>query len=141
MEDKNNFTRIWLVILGYGLCVFTSAGTVALLNPSTRETKTILSYNDHKIKMEFNSRHPFLGGFGYDAFHDDYKVVKIYCHAPTVMEVYSLKNCAWSRIADFPSDGPTRSRRRITRIIGGSTPEWSYPLADCFKTSSVHHCS
>ncbi|KAK8988015.1 hypothetical protein V6N11_065615 [Hibiscus sabdariffa] len=86
------------------LCVFSSPRTLALVNPSTRETETIFSGYDPNIM------HPFFGGFGYDSLSVDYKVVSIdgwAGHNPTVVYVYSLKDSAWSRIGDFPHDGRT----------------------------------
>ncbi|KAK8585641.1 hypothetical protein V6N13_050614 [Hibiscus sabdariffa] len=59
------------------LCVFASPRTLALVNPSTRETKTILSDHDPNITHDFTFMHPIFGGFGYDPFNDDYKVVSI----------------------------------------------------------------
>ncbi|KAK8623685.1 hypothetical protein V6N13_065048 [Hibiscus sabdariffa] len=99
------------------LCVFASPRTLALVNPSTRESKTILSDHDPNITPDFTFMHPIFGGFGYDSFNDDYKVVSIDSpeYIPTVVYVYSLKNSAWSRIGDFPHDG-----RTATRIIGYS---------------------
>ncbi|KAK8988026.1 hypothetical protein V6N11_065625 [Hibiscus sabdariffa] len=65
---------------------------IALVNPSTGETKTIFSEHGPQTK-------PLLvAGFGYDALHDDYKVVKI----DGTVGVYSLKKGAWSCIGDFP---------------------------------------
>ncbi|KAL4333002.1 hypothetical protein GQ457_07G042820 [Hibiscus cannabinus] len=92
------------------LCVFAPPRTLALVNPSTRETKTILSDHDPNIRFDFAFMHPIFGGFGYDSFNDDYKVVNIDSvanHIPSVVYIYSLKNRAWSRIGDFPYDGRT----------------------------------
>ncbi|KAK8988027.1 hypothetical protein V6N11_065626 [Hibiscus sabdariffa] len=44
------------------------------------------------------SKPRLVAGFGYDALHDDYKVVKI----DGTVDVYSLKKGAWSCIGDFP---------------------------------------
>ncbi|KAL4313366.1 hypothetical protein GQ457_01G032580 [Hibiscus cannabinus] len=52
-------------------CTFYPPKAIALVNPSTGETKTIFSEHGPQTK-------PLLvAGFGYDALHDDYKVVKI----------------------------------------------------------------
>ncbi|KAK8988029.1 hypothetical protein V6N11_065628 [Hibiscus sabdariffa] len=75
------------------LCsTFAPPKTIALVNPSTRETKTIFSEHGPQVESLL------VTGFGYDALHDDYKVVKI----DGTVDVYSLKKGAWSCIGDFP---------------------------------------
>ncbi|KAK8480105.1 hypothetical protein V6N13_065061 [Hibiscus sabdariffa] len=73
-------------------CTFAPPKTIALVNPSTRETKTIFSQHAPQIESLL------VTGFRYDALHDDYKVVKI----DGTVGVYSLKKGAWSCIGDFP---------------------------------------
>ncbi|GMJ01872.1 hypothetical protein like AT3G06240 [Hibiscus trionum] len=81
------------------LCVaFAPPTTIALVNPSTRESKMIYSCYGPQ-----NDQNSLAGGFGYDALHDDYKVVKIN-HRMGSICVYSLKNSAWSCIRVFPHE-------------------------------------
>ncbi|XP_039020836.1 F-box/kelch-repeat protein At3g06240-like [Hibiscus syriacus] len=87
------------------LCVYVYPRNIALVNPSTRQNNIILCSHGPKNKPK---PQPLLGGFGYDALHDDHKVVVIIDR--TMVEVYSLKYCAWSPIGDFPHDA---------EIIGG----------------------
>ncbi|KAK9003416.1 hypothetical protein V6N11_060980 [Hibiscus sabdariffa] len=88
-------TRVLGSCNGLFCCTSAPPKSIALVNPSTRETKTILSQHGHQIEPLS------VAGFGYDALHDDYKVVRIDCGIRTV-GVYSLKNGAWSCIGDFP---------------------------------------
>ncbi|KAE8712407.1 hypothetical protein F3Y22_tig00110257pilonHSYRG00100 [Hibiscus syriacus] len=102
------------------LCTYVFPGTVVLVNPSTRQTKTILSIHcpENKPKPLFGGFLIFDGfGFGYDALHDDYKVVLI--SNRNIFDVYSLKSSAWRRIGYLCRDETTRMKRDSVHINGG----------------------
>ena len=101
------------------LCIFAAPRILVLANLSTRETKTIFRYYRPKSRRYIIDAGSLRGGFGYDAFNDDYKVVKINPQIRTV-DVYSLKNNSWSSCQEnFPHE-IARIRGRKSQHLNGA---------------------
>ncbi|XP_059635812.1 F-box/kelch-repeat protein At3g06240-like [Cornus florida] len=102
--EQKAFVRIAGSCRGLVLCYKPGhRGTLYLVNPSTREVKRL---PDLPLISE-NYAFAISRGLGYDASHDDYKVVQIlspYYSTEFITCVYSLKSKSnsWRRISDSP---------------------------------------
>ncbi|XP_057798340.1 uncharacterized protein LOC131014401 [Salvia miltiorrhiza] len=97
---------IWLEGSCNGLvCVLESARTLILWNPTTNQYR-VLPCSGTPLRFEY----PRTFGFGYDEFHDDYKVVEVFHLEPgmCVMEpranVYSLRSNCWKALLNWPNE-------------------------------------
>ncbi|KAD6795509.1 hypothetical protein R6Q59_020597 [Mikania micrantha] len=108
------------------LCTTEPDNEIAFWNPLVRKfKKTRLA----PVKcVEGFGRGVCFKGFGYDHVHDDHKVVRLiqYCNlykelVHSKIEVFSLKNEAWSDIGDFPYH---LYNRRYSNVFANGCLHW-----------------
>lgn len=92
-----------------GLWCVEHDASLFLWNPSMRTHKKLPLPSIHlqdPLDRDYQFRHHFCFGIGYDSFADDYKILKLRCdHNHTSFpndELYSLKNDSWRKIQTFP---------------------------------------
>ncbi|KAL1558848.1 hypothetical protein AAHA92_09263 [Salvia divinorum] len=98
---------IWMEGSCNGLvCVLESARTLILWNPTTRKYR-VLPRSGTPMRFE---HYPLNFGFGYDEFHDDYKVVELLhldpgmCLMEPRAKVYSLRSNCWKALLNWPNE-------------------------------------
>ncbi|PQM39777.1 F-box protein CPR30-like [Prunus yedoensis var. nudiflora] len=92
------------------LCICNVAEDIALWNPSTKKYRVLPSLpSDRKRDSGMCLCGARVYGLGYDAGHDDYKLVRIsqfigldYLSFESEVKVYSLRNNAWKKVEDMP---------------------------------------
>ncbi|XP_049407834.1 F-box/kelch-repeat protein At3g23880-like [Solanum stenotomum] len=99
-------TYFWFIVGSVNglICLSNRANELYLWNPSIRKHKKLPNFT-----FKFRDAAQFIYGFGYDVFHDDYKVVAcIYLRGSLPLfgdyvKIYSLKDDSWRSI-NFPRD-------------------------------------
>ncbi|KAM1384988.1 F-box protein CPR1-like [Malus sylvestris] len=92
------------------LCICNVAEDIAFWNPSTKKYRILPSLpSDRKRDSNMCLCGARVYGLGYDAVHDDYKLVRIsqfigldYLSFVSEVRVFSLRNNAWKRLEDMP---------------------------------------